>query len=362
MPVIDVIAYGADSFLERSDVAPQEIARLRAEARVTWVNVTGLGDVDQLKQVAAHFNLHPLAMEDVVNLHQRPKAEEFEDHIFLVSRMVRAAEAVSSEQVSIFLGTDYVLSFHEHAGDCFEPLRERLRMGSGRVRQAGPDYLCYGLLDAVVDGYFPVLDRFSDQLEALEDDLIDKPESRHMALLHERKRELLHMRRAVWPQREMINMLIRDENPLIDADTRLYLRDVYDHLLQLIDMIETYREITTGLVDVYMSSVSVKLNKTMQVLTVIATIFIPLGFIASLYGMNFDRGASPWNMPELSWYFGYPLTLLLMLGIAAGMLFQFWRHGWLGAGPRHRKRSGASEDLRSDVAQLRDESDSRHLK
>jgi len=170
------------------------------------------------------------------------------------------------------------------------------------------------------------------------------------------------MRRAVWPQREMINMLIRDENPLIDADTRLYLRDVYDHLLQLIDMIETYREITTGLVDVYMSSVSVKLNKTMQVLTVIATIFIPLGFIASLYGMNFDRGASPWNMPELSWYFGYPLTLLLMLGIAAGMLFQFWRHGWLGAGPRHRKRSGASEDLRSDVAQLRDESDSRHLK
>lgn len=341
-PVIDVIAYGPDSLIERSDVAPEDIAGLRDGARVTWVNVTGLGDVELLKRVAADFNLHKLAMEDVVNLHQRPKAEEFDDHVFLVGRMPREAAAAGTEQVSMFLGSDYVLCFQEQSGDCFEPLRERIRTGTGRVRQAGADYLCYGLLDAIVDGYFPVLERFSDQLEELEDDLVVQPENRHMAELHDRKRELLHMRRAVWPHREMINMLIRDENSLIAAETRLYLRDVYDHLLQLIDIIETYREITTGLVDVYMSSVSVSLNETMQVLTVIATIFIPLGFIASLYGMNFDRSLSPWNMPELGWYLGYPFALLLMFGVAVAMLFQFWRRGWL----RGRARRGRPDSSR----------------
>jgi magnesium transporter len=337
-PIIDVIAYGPATFVEQKDVTPEAIAAIRRESDVTWVNVSGLGDVGLIERIGEIFNLHKLAMEDVVNLHQRPKAEEFDDHIFLVTRIFRSAEDFGTEQLCVFLGSDYVLSFQERPGDCFEPLRQRIRNGKGRIRATGADYLCYALLDAVVDDYFPVLEHCGEALESLEDEVVSLPDSHHITRLHEMKRELLAMRRAIWPHREMINSVIRDENPLVSAETRLYLRDVYDHTLQLMDIIETYRETATGLVDVYMSSVSMKLNETMKVLTVIATIFIPLGFVASLYGMNFDRSVSAWNMPELGWRFGYPFALALMALMVAAMLFYFRRKGWLG-GERGKDRS-----------------------
>ncbi len=336
-PVIDVIAFGPTSFIEQNGVSTAAVAAARSKAEVTWVNVSGLGDVDLIARIGEIFKLHRLAMEDVVNLHQRPKAEEFDDHVFLVTRMFSASKPGHAEQFSIFLGSDYVLSFQEQPGDCFGPLRERLRQGTGRVRSAGADYLCYALLDAVVDDYFPVLERYGEELEKLESELISDPDSRHVTQLHAIKREFLNMRRAIWPQREMINSVIRDQNSLISSETRLYLRDIYDHTLQLMEVIEAYREIAVGLLDVYTSSVSVRLNETMKVLTIIATIFIPLSFVASLYGMNFDPSVSPWNMPELRWRLGYPFSLGLMLLMAVGMLMYFRRKGWLGGAPASRR-------------------------
>lgn len=337
-PVVDVIVYGPGACVEHKDVSMDALAAMRSKGQVVWVNVSGLGDVELIAGIGEIFKLHRLAMEDVVNLHQRPKVEEFDDHVFMVTRMFHSAHDVGTEQMTLFLGADYVLSFQEQPGDCFDPLRERLRQGKGRIRAAGADYLCYALLDAVVDDHFTVLEHCGDQLEELENEVISDPQSAHINRLHDMKRELLAMRRTIWPHREMINTLIREENSLVSTETRLYFRDVYDHTLQLMDIIETYREVATGLVDVYMSSVSVKLNETMKVLTIIATIFIPLGFIASLYGMNFDRSISPWNMPELGWRYGYLLALTVMALMVVVMLFYFRRQGWLG-GKRRADRS-----------------------
>lgn len=328
-PVINVIAYGGDTLVEQQGVAVEAIPALRSQHAVTWVDVVGLGSVDVIAAIGAQFGLHRLALEDVLNTHQRPKAEEFDDHIFFVTRMFRPEAATRTEQVAIFLGDGFVVSFQEQAGDCLEPVRGRIRQGRGRIRNKAADYLCYALLDAVVDDYFPVLERYGEELEVLEDDVISHSRTEQIGQLHELKRELLSVRRAVWPHREMVNAVIRDENPLIAEETRPYLRDVYDHTVQLMDIVETYREIASGLVDVYMSSVSARLNEIMKVLTIIATIFIPLGFIASLYGMNFDR-TSPWNMPELGWRFGYPFSLLLMGGVLIGLIVYFRRQGWLG--------------------------------
>jgi magnesium transporter len=331
-PVIDLIVYGPSKLVELNDASIEDIRRARREHPVAWVNVTGLGDAELINQLAELFALHKLSMEDVMNVHQRPKAEEFEDHIFLVTRMVRDGEGVHTEQMSFFLGGDYLLTLQERAGDCFGGLRERLRGGKGRVQSAGPDYLCYALVDAVIDQYFPVLERYGESLEDLEDDVVSHPAPGNITRLHDMKRELLTLRRSIWPHREMINSLTRDENPLIQGETRVYLRDVYDHTIQLMDIVETYREIASGLVDVHISSVTAKLNEIMKVLTVIATIFIPLSFIASLYGMNFDRAASPWNMPELGWRFGYPFSVFLMGAVAVALLVYFRRKGWLGNG------------------------------
>jgi magnesium transporter len=335
-PVIDIIGYGADSFVELNSVSTEQIQAVRKDHSVTWVNISCLGDADLVARVGNIFGLHQLAMEDVLNLHQRPKVEEYADHVFVVTQMYRTYADFGTEQVAIFLGKDYVLSFQEQAGDCLEPLRKRIREAKGRVRRAGADYLCYAILDAVVDEYFPVLERYGETLEDLEEQVITQVGGDHTARLHEMKRDLLNIRRAVWPHREMINTLIRDENPLLSDATRMYLRDIYDHTIQLMDIVETYREITSALVDVYISSVSAKLNEIMKVLTIIATIFIPLSFVASLYGMNFDRSVSPWNMPELGWRYGYPLSLLLMGGIVAGLLLYFRRRGWLGGQDRRR--------------------------
>jgi magnesium transporter len=243
--------------------------------------------------------------------------------------MVAADSPAITEQISMFLGERVLLTFQERPGDCFDPVRTRLRAARGQIRNRQIDYLAYTLLDAVIDGYFPVLEGLGERLEDLEDRVIAAPADLEVARIHEIRRELLTIRRAVWPQREMVNALTRESSHYVTDQTRPYLRDCYDHTIQLMDIIETYREIATGLVDVYLSSVSTRLNEVMKVLTIIATIFIPLSFITGLYGMNFDTAASPWNMPELAWYWGYPMALGLMAVVAAGLLYYFYRKGWL---------------------------------
>jgi len=326
---IAIIGYGADQFVEKAEATLEDIQSIKGTVPVTWINIDGLASVDLIRRLGDLFGLHGLALEDVVNVHQRPKAEEYEDHVFIVCRMVRAEPQIVTEQISIFVGRDFVLTFQERPGDCFEPIRERLRQHKGRIRQSGSDYLAYALVDAVIDADFPVLETLGEQLEYLEDAVVSQPRPELIGDVHAIKRDLLTLRRTIWPHREMVNALIRDENPLFTETTRVYLRDSYDHSIQLMDIVETYREIASGLVDVYLSSMSTKLNDIMKVLTLIATIFLPLNFIASLYGMNFNTSLSPWNMPELNWEYGYPFALGLMLFSALLLLGYFLSRGWI---------------------------------
>ena len=328
-PLVRFFGYGPDEFEER-EVA--DIETLRADVNrwpVLWVNVDGLADLGLLETLGEAFGLHRLALEDVINLHQRPKIEDYEDHVFIVTRMLLSAESPATEQVSMFLGKGFLLTFQERTGDCFDLLRNRIRQHRGRLRSFGADYLAYALLDAVIDGYFPALEVCGERLESLENRMMEAPESVRFAQIHDMKRDLLAFRRVIWPQREMVNALTRDETQHITDATQVYLRDCYDHTIQLMDLVETYREVASSLVDVYLSSASTRMNEIMKVLTIIATIFIPLSFVASLYGMNFDPKASPWNMPELAWYLGYPFALALMALIAGGLIWYFYRKGWM---------------------------------
>lgn len=336
-----LVGYGDDRIVERRDVSIEDVESIRGTFPIVWINVEGLADIDFIRRLGVLLGLHGLALEDVINVHQRPKAEEYEDHVFIVSRMVVAGERFETEQVSLFLGQDYLLTFQERPGDCFETVRERLRRGTSRLRQQRTDYLAYALIDAVLDAYFPVLERYGERLEKLEDVVVSRPEPDTIEQIHVLKRDLLSLRRSIWPHREMINSLIRDETPFVTDQTRIYLRDCYDHAVQLIDIVETYREIAFGLIDIYLSSMSTRLNDIMKVLTIIATVFIPLSFIASLYGMNFDRAASPWNMPELGWRFGYPLVLLLMTLTTVALLWYFVSKRWIN--PLRRRRRTESE-------------------
>lgn len=323
----------AEGVQETKHVTPAALPGLAARSGVLWVDLVGLADHPAIEAVARRFGLHPLAVEDITNTHQRPKVELYDERLFIVFRMLTPGGPTEGEQVSMMVGQHHVLTFQERPGDCFEPVRERLRRGKGRIRAQGADYLAYALIDAAVDGYFPALEAMGEELEALEDEVVQDPDARHVERLHHLKRELLVLRRAIWPMREMLGALLRDETAQITATTRPYLRDAYDHTVQLMDILETYREIASGLLDVYLSSQSAKLNEVMKVLTIIATIFMPMSFVASLYGMNFDTD-HPWNMPELAWPLGYPMALGLMAAIAAALLWWFRRQGWLGDGNR----------------------------
>ena len=340
---LNLISYGDADFDERDEVSVADVEAAKGSRPVLWINVNGLADVALIESLGNVFGLHGLALEDVVNVHQRPKAEAYEDHVFIVTRMALPGSHLDTEQVSIFVGDDFVLTFQERPGDCFDLVRDRLRHSRGRIRKSGPDYLAYALIDAVLDAYFPILEEYGERLERLEDAVISRARPELIEEVHGMKRNLLSLRRAIWPHREMVNELIRDEASVVSGQTRVYLRDCYDHAIQLMDIVETYREIASGLVDIYLSSMSARLNDIMKVLTVIATVFIPLSFIASLYGMNFDPDASPWNMPELTWRFGYPLALLLMAAVAGVLLAYFVRRGWIGPfGRWTRQRPGAS--------------------
>jgi magnesium transporter len=243
----------------------------------------------------------------------------------------KPADQLQTEQVSLFLGERFVLTFQEKPGDCLDCVRDRIRSGTGRIRQAGPDYLAYAVLDAVIDNFFPVLEGAGEYLEELEATVLSNPDEGTVSKIHGIKRQLLRLRRAVWPQREALNSMLREGTSLIAEDTKVYLRDSYDHTIQIIDLLENYREIASGLMDVYLSSVSNRMNEVMKVLTIFAAIFIPLTFIAGIYGMNFDPERSPWNMPELDWYLGYPFALGLMAAVGVGMLVYFRHKGWIGS-------------------------------
>lgn len=329
-PAIRVLAYGPERCVAEPVADPRRLADHLGRWPVVWVNVDGLGDADVLLSLAETFRLHRLALEDVVNVHQRAKVEIYEDHLFVVLRMPGTDPGGPTEQVCLFLGDGYVLTFQERAGDCFDPVRERIRHGKGRIRKSGADYLAYALTDAVIDGYFPLLESIGDRLESLEPLVFSAPERGTMVEILELKSHLREIRRTSWPHRDLAHALLREDTPRIEDSTRLYLRDCADHAVQITELTGMYREVATDLMNGYLSTVGNRTNDIMKFLTIVASVFIPLGFIAGLYGMNFDPDASRWNMPELSWGLGYPAVLLLMALVAGGLVVFFKRKGWLG--------------------------------
>jgi magnesium transporter len=330
-PVISAIGYGPEGFDEWVVEDPASLAEARGRWPVLWVNVDGVCHAPTLEALGSVFGLHRLALEDVANVPQRPKAEWYDEHLFVVGRMIRLLPALDVEQISMFVAQGYVLTFQERPGDPLDPVRRRLRVPHGRIRSTGADYLAYAILDAVTDHYFPVLESYGDELESLETCILAGTGRLAMARLHGVKRDLLTLRKSIWPVRDAITALLRDPGELIGEGTQVYLRDCHDHVVQAADLVETYRDLSSSLTDLYLSSVSFRMNEVMKVLTIFTAVFIPLSFIAGLYGMNFDRSESPLNMPELDWYFGYPFALGLMGVIAAGLLVYFWRRGWIGS-------------------------------
>lgn len=331
-PQLHVIAYGPEELEETDITSPEEMLPFLDKYNVTWLNVDGLGDASMIKKIGEMFQFHPLALEDVANMGQRPKVEEYDHHLYIVAQMMSDVDHEPAEQLSIFFGKNYVVTFQELPGqDTFEPVRKRIRKNRGRVRTTGADYLSYALLDSVVDGYFPVLEKLSDRIDDIEMHVGRATGGQVIREIHTVRNELLHVRRAVWPLRDAIGSMVRDDHAVIKPETRVFLRDCYDHCVQLIDLAEIHRELCSDLRDYLLTIVSQKTNDVMRVLTIIATIFIPLGFIAGLYGMNFDAEKSPWNMPELKWAYGYPFALGLMALVSGGLMYYFFRKGWIGS-------------------------------
>ncbi len=313
---------------EERTVAPSEIPSLSPpEGGVLWLDVSGLSDPSVIQEIGDRFRIHSLALEDVLNVPQRPKVEWYGDHLLVVLREIRYPEL--PEQMAFLLADRVVVSFQERPGDAFEPVRERLRQGKGRIRAEGADFLLYSLCDSVLDAFFPTLERLGDEVEEMEERVLVSPVPETFLAIRRLKRELLAVRHAVWPARDALNLLLIEEHALIRPGTKVFFRDCYDHTIQLMDMVETFREMASGLVDEYMSAVSNRMNEIMKVLTVMATIFIPLTFIVGVYGMNFDTKASPYNMPELNWAYGYPALMFLMAAVAGGMVYYFRRKRWI---------------------------------
>lgn len=329
--IITLIQYDPEGIFEGCFDTFEELMSRYDPTKVNWINIDGLGDIELLRKLAARFKIHALALEDVLNTTQRPKVELYDEQFFIVSEMVydEGEHRVAVEQLSLFLGEGYVITIQEESEhDVFDAVRRRLRAGRGSARLMKADYLAYALLDATVDQFFPILEALGDSIEDLEDQLLEKPSRELIRKLHGIKRLLLQLRRTAWPQREIFSTLIRDESTLIRDETKIYLRDCYDHTTQIIDIMESYRDLSAGLMDFYISSLGFRTNEIMRVLTVISSIFIPLTFIAGIYGMNFDT-KFPLNMPELEWPFGYLYCLALMGAVAGGMVLFFKRKRWL---------------------------------
>lgn len=330
---VRVFRYSAHSFEEQESPVAADLPAMRSPEHVVWVDVEGVGNAQLIQEIGSGFGLHPLALEDVLHVHQRAKVEEYADILYIVVRMHlgETDQKLETEQVSLFLGPGWVITFQDQAddGDSFDTTRTRLREGRGRIRHMGADYLVYSLIDSLIDDYFPVVEQYAAQLDEFEEVLIAHPRRSPMQRLHAMRSNLRELRRILWPHREAINALMRDRCHLIQPETQIFLRDCYDHLVQLIDVTESLRESCTDLRELHLSELSQRSNDVMQVLTVIAVMFMPMTFVAGLYGMNFDPGASPLNMPELRWYFGYPFALGLMGMLEMGLLYFLWRRGWL---------------------------------
>jgi len=323
---ITVIDYDSKNFQEKEVHKIEECFPFKDKPTVTWINIDGLQEVGVVEKIGTHFGVHSLILEDILHTGQRPKAEDLGDYLFIVLKMIYHDEnedEIMGEQVSLILGQNYVISFQEREGDIFNPIRERIRNGKGRIRKAGADYLAYALIDAIVDHYFVILEKLGEKIESLEEELVTNPIPETLQMIHTLKRNLIFLRKSVWPLREVISGLERGESPLITEPTGIYLRDVYDHTIQVIDTIETFRDMVSGMLDIYLSSLSNRMNEVMKVLTIIATIFIPLTFIVGIYGMNFKF------MPELEWHWGYPTALIIMLLLVGFMLLYFRRKKWL---------------------------------
>jgi magnesium transporter len=325
--LIRIMDYDPDSVRERDRAAVEECVPFRDTDSVTWIDIEGLQDIAMLDGLGRCYGLHPLILEDILNTDQRPKADDMEGYIYVVLKMLDfdpASLEIVSEQVSIVFGRNYVISIQEgREGDLFEPLRERIRGNKGRIRKMSPDYLAYSLLDTIIDHYFIILEKFAERIEVLEDNLVNDPRPETLQQIHHLKREMIFLRKSAWPLREVVNVLEKSESELIRPTTKIFLRDIYDHAIHIIDSIETHREMLSGMLDIYLSSVSNRMNQVMKVLTIIATIFMPLTFLAGVYGMNFRL------MPELGWRWGYPLVLLIMAGAAAAMVYFFKKKNWL---------------------------------
>jgi magnesium transporter len=334
---LTLIDYSETSATRRMLRSPQEAAENITSDSVSWIDLQGLGNEQTLHELGQIFKLHPLVLEDVVNVPQRPKIEYYEDQMLIITHMVMMAPSMDgkaphfiSEQISFVLGRNYLLTVQEELNrDALDPVRNRIRQNVGRIRTRGVDYLTYALLDAVIDGYFPVLEAYGEYIESLEDEVIFNPSRNSVQKIYRLRRELMSLRRSIWPQRNALSELIREDScELISAESHVYFQDCYDHIIQLLDIVETYRELTANLMDVYLSSVSNRMNEVMKTLTVISSIFIPLTFIVGIYGMNFDPDASPWNMPELRAYWGYPICWAVMIAVSVGLSFYFWKQGW----------------------------------
>lgn len=328
---IFLIHYNSQEATRVNNILPEDCKRYLSNDSVAWIDIVGLGNEDKLQSLGEIFQLHPLTIEDIVNIPQRPKIEEYDDYLLLITQMAVLTDNDSFllEQVSLVIGKNYVITVQEEGQyDSLEAVRERIRLNKGSIRKQKSGYLAYAIWDSIIDGYFPVLEAYGEKIETLENEIILHPTEQTLAKIYAVRQELLSLRRAIWPQRDTINALLRDEYILIDKNIKPYLRDCYDHVVQIIDVIENYREFANGLMDFYLSSVSNKMNEIMKTLTVISTIFIPLTFIAGIYGMNFNTEKSPFNMPELNWYWGYFFCLGLMLAIALGLIYFFWRRGW----------------------------------
>lgn len=324
--------YDPQAYREGDVANIEELAAQRHGEQIAWIEVHGLGDEAALRRIAEIFSIHPLALADIVNVGQRPKVEPYESHLLMITRMIQLDRGfrIDADQLSIVLGHGYVLTFQEDHTDVLEPVRHRIRTGA-LIRRMQADYLAYAILDTVIDHYYPILEELGEHMEQMEDEVIDAPTPAIVRRVHHLRRQLIELRRSIWPQRDAINSLIRDDSAFVTDSVRVYLRDSYDHAVQIVDVVETYRELAADLMDVYLTSVSNRMNEVMKVLTVISTIFIPLTFLVGVYGMNFEF------MPELHTHWAYPALWIVMIGAASGMFAYFRRLGWIGSADLRRK-------------------------
>jgi len=321
---LTLFEYQEDHYHETVAKSIDEFLPIEEEENILWFNINGIHEIDVIKKIGEAFNIHALLLEDILNTEQRPKMEDFEDYLFISMKAFSTNEKdeIIMDQVSIIVGENFVISFQETEFDIFRSVKERIRANKGLIRKMGSDYLAYTLIDSIVDNYFMVMEKIADRIEALEEDVISDPESGDLMIIKNSKRDIVYMRRSIWPLREVVRNMQKPSCTFVTKEVRFFLTDVYDHIIHILDSIETFREIISSTLDIYMSSVSFKMNEVMKVLTVIATIFIPLTFIAGVYGMNFK------HMPELEWYWGYPLAWLIMVGIGGLMLWGFKKKNW----------------------------------